>query len=646
MSRQQFVGESRLGTEPYQPVELNVDEIPKLTQAEKDAGILSVDGDYEPGNVLRYGAVADNSTDCLAAFDKAQIVAGQGGASGSIGIPVIIPAGKYVLSGEWLVDEARVVRGEGKYLSLLKFQTGSTNGVRFTKNDVAVHGIGVCNSYGNGIKADKISRASFDDILVSPFTDGYCIYFLGGFENTLENYHATTNGQQPWLTSESDVSSHTNVNQHGIYAEEDSGTGFGTSANVYRSCICSGMYGSGFKSIGDILATGSAPVKSYGLIEGCTFEGNGLVSGAHQIDLDTISHLEIIGTHIEGTGDNHLKVYNCIRCIFHSISSGVHMTGTVSGNNFRCSDNIFIGGLMGATSSISADVYRTKFYNTFIEQNFVNLNRTTEYHGCSNSRVSQKVFSWGTVTSNSRNPINDNIAFNRWLTSTLPEGYVSEGGATFSRITSSTLSFLGPDSCRVTAIGTSAEEGIKTDIIPKEYTAREEYLTISAEIRKTSAFSGNIQLRALLGTTVRSVDIDLTPYPDDTWFPVKATFGQLGGNPKDKVAYILMSGSPPAGRFFEVDAFEVSRGEGSYTHGDLNANEMRNLYLNDQRVTSAASIPTTGNYIQGDFVYNTAPSIDGNNMILLGWSRITTGSAHVSNTDWGLCYVSTVTPAT
>ncbi len=46
---------------------------------------------------------------------------------------------------------------------------------------------------------------------------------------------------------------------------------------------------------------------------------------------------------------------------------------------------------------------------------------------------------------------------------------------------------------------------------------------------------------------------------------------------------------------------------------------------------NAASIPTTGWYYQGWMVWNTAPTFAGK---VLGWLRLTTGTAHVSGTDW------------
>jgi len=70
-------------------------------------------------------------------------------------------------------------------------------------------------------------------------------------------------------------------------------------------------------------------------------------------------------------------------------------------------------------------------------------------------------------------------------------------------------------------------------------------------------------------------------------------------------------------------------------------------YLNVTHTTidTSASIPSSGWYYRGWFVKNTTPSIDANNMIILGWIRITTGTGHVSGTDWAVARVSNVSPA-
>lgn len=64
--------------------------------------------------------------------------------------------------------------------------------------------------------------------------------------------------------------------------------------------------------------------------------------------------------------------------------------------------------------------------------------------------------------------------------------------------------------------------------------------------------------------------------------------------------------------------------------GDPSANEFS--------LSQRATIPTAGTYAAGSFVYNTAPAVVGGKT-LLGWQRLTTGSAHVLNTDWTPCYV-------
>jgi len=59
----------------------------------------------------------------------------------------------------------------------------------------------------------------------------------------------------------------------------------------------------------------------------------------------------------------------------------------------------------------------------------------------------------------------------------------------------------------------------------------------------------------------------------------------------------------------------------------------------------ATSVPVSGTYTTGDFVWNIAPSLDVNSMFVLGWSRATTGSGHVIGTDWLRAYVSQLSPA-
>jgi hypothetical protein len=79
-----------------------------------------------------------------------------------------------------------------------------------------------------------------------------------------------------------------------------------------------------------------------------------------------------------------------------------------------------------------------------------------------------------------------------------------------------------------------------------------------------------------------------------------------------------------------------------------NSNPTSAAYLNfiSQTLETASSIPSSGWYYSGWFVKNTTPSLDANNMVITGWIRLTTGTGHVSGTDWAVARVSNVSPAT
>ena len=60
-------------------------------------------------------------------------------------------------------------------------------------------------------------------------------------------------------------------------------------------------------------------------------------------------------------------------------------------------------------------------------------------------------------------------------------------------------------------------------------------------------------------------------------------------------------------------------------------------FYNPQKVYQGTSMPTTGTFTRGEYVKNTAYSVlgsPGSLYVIKGWSRITTGSSNVLNTDW------------
>ncbi len=56
---------------------------------------------------------------------------------------------------------------------------------------------------------------------------------------------------------------------------------------------------------------------------------------------------------------------------------------------------------------------------------------------------------------------------------------------------------------------------------------------------------------------------------------------------------------------------------------------------------SASAQPTSGTYVTGQFVQNTAPAVLGFQSALTGWLRLTVGSSHAANTDWAPVYADT-----
>ena len=58
------------------------------------------------------------------------------------------------------------------------------------------------------------------------------------------------------------------------------------------------------------------------------------------------------------------------------------------------------------------------------------------------------------------------------------------------------------------------------------------------------------------------------------------------------------------------------------------------------------SIPSNGEFKQGDVLRKIDGTIDANDMLLTGAQRLTSGSGHVSGTDWAKLYISHVSPAT
>jgi len=113
------------------------------TAEETAAGITPTDYRYPAGNVKRYGAVGDNSTDDLVAFQNAHDAIDASYAGGEI----IVPKGNYYLSSTWGIEKPVKIKGAGcgkgfNYAgTTIRFPT-NTDGIRFYNGGDAPSGAG------------------------------------------------------------------------------------------------------------------------------------------------------------------------------------------------------------------------------------------------------------------------------------------------------------------------------------------------------------------------------------------------------------------------------------------------------------------------------------------------------------------------
>lgn len=175
------------------------DEIPVYlhprTAGEIANSITPFDYRYKPGNVMRYGAVADGVTDCLTAFNAA-ILSGYVAAQ-TRGWKVTVPAGVFKLSDTLHIERSIVLEGAGsgspaQYYenSTLLFpanktgivlwasrNAGRTSSDRSIIRDLCVRGTLSGSTSGNGIEVR--SQSTLERVTVRDFK-GIGIRVTGG----------------------------------------------------------------------------------------------------------------------------------------------------------------------------------------------------------------------------------------------------------------------------------------------------------------------------------------------------------------------------------------------------------------------------------------------------------------------------------
>lgn len=145
------------------------------TAAEATAGVTPSDVSYEPGDVRRYGAVGNDTTDDTQAFSNA-LLANQ---------RVLVPwtSGKYKITAELAlraghevlgVGALPIIRFDGSMASANLFQAASVNEIRMRnlalEGDQTASASGTSN--GSAIRLETVNRAWIQDCEISGFPQG------------------------------------------------------------------------------------------------------------------------------------------------------------------------------------------------------------------------------------------------------------------------------------------------------------------------------------------------------------------------------------------------------------------------------------------------------------------------------------------
>ena len=182
-SRTQYVGQLQRPGERPQNVDLVVEKRPVLTSAEVAAGIKRVDGRYDPGNVLRYFATGDGSTDDTAALQDAADV------SHVHGMYLPKTENYYRITAAINLPDAGgvVVYGDGNQ-SMIRQATASANGINanttgtrrsIMMRDFSIGVEGATTQGGTALNLENVTDSYFSNVVV--FADSGSQGYLTGF---------------------------------------------------------------------------------------------------------------------------------------------------------------------------------------------------------------------------------------------------------------------------------------------------------------------------------------------------------------------------------------------------------------------------------------------------------------------------------
>lgn len=131
------------------------------------------------------------------------------------------------------------------------------------------------------------------------------------------------------------------------------------------------------------------------------------------------------------------------------------------------------------------------------------------------------------------------------------------------------------------------------------------------------AVEGGNQFKNCLQLVRINSDSIVSQIAEDVYWGTPAALGYSANNIGD--GYVPPTGTVGKWHFVIADFDPTSATYGQVTNDNYEA---------------AATIPTTGTWVQGEFVWNNSGPVCSGGVLSYGWSRRTTGASNTSGTDW------------
>ena len=602
-------------------------------------------------NVLWFGAKGDGSTDDLAAFEAARDAAQGGPGDGKPGILFIPPPSVYYrISAALIFEKPIYVRGSGIYTCRIRGQfAGPVIDFRSGANGSIISDLTVANMLGDGFKWTECPDSKGRDLYACWGIAGKAFHNYGSLILELHACRASTNGVDAWPP---EFKSHRP--EYGFYLEANTGAST-PNKSIISHCEAAGT-GTGIYVTkgphGDVIGAYITAINS-------TFQGNGIYR-KNNVDKNGYGNVYIRNAQMVGFYNCHCEAPRGIDC--EALRNNSDARERNPDIRLKQADGFSwmagVAGYVTITDTLVSGFYSAMVYGFDVDDKSEFPAFIGGFVGVGNTRYltqpklntavqiapSYNIRSTGDVRMPSRNlygtVLSENGQFLRWHDANTPEGFTPYHGAKIAQDTDK-LSYKY--SCRVTSTGRmppcnpgtgdnkTCYPGISFDlsefhqnIVPRSGSSPNDgigmRLFVNCWIKKPNK-NGSQEPKILTDQDfVRTTNFNAENFPDDTWIEISASFP--AGNSPTKII-ISVGENAPSGNYILVDNVTIGLGfSAPAIYAPAQWEAPRRMYIEDKRIEYRSTAPTSGKWLRGDIVYNSAPSSGGT----VGWVCVASGS--------------------